>query len=138
MPLSISRLLVQRKRDSRRLDPRCPRSQSTHPGSCPKLPPWHRHNSSTGIAPANLGRRSSHSGVGAWLGSWHGAPPSPWPFSPHLDAVGPPEPGHGVEDLAGETDLDLLATEGPAPHALTEDALVSEHRVLHQAPPAVA
>ena len=52
--------------------------------------------------------------------------------------VGSPKAGHRVEDLAGEPDLDPLVGEGSAPHALTHDAFVSEHRVLHQTPPAVA
>lgn len=73
----------------------------------------------------------------------HGSEPrtnSPFPprRSGHPVAVGPPQPGHGVEDLAREPDLGPLATEGPAPHPLTEDGLVPEDCVLHQAPPAVA
>ena len=35
-------------------------------------------------------------------------------------------------------DLDRLAPEGSAPHALTQEALVSEDGVLDQAPPGVA
>ncbi len=75
--------------------------------------------------------------VVAWLGSERGIPPPPGPHSPHFDAVGHSEIGHRVEDLAGEPDLHPLASERSAPHPLTEDALVSEHGVLHQAPPAV-
>jgi hypothetical protein len=50
-------------------------------------------------------------------------PPSPLPFSLHFDAVGPPEAGHCVEDLAPEANLDPLAGEGSAPHPLTQDVL---------------
>ena len=53
------------------------------------------------------------------------SPPFPlWPYSLHFDAVGHPKPGHRVEDLAGEADLDPLAREGSAPHPLTQDARV--------------
>ena len=65
-------------------------------------------------------------------------PPLTRPYSPHVEAVGHPEAGHGVQDLAREADLDPLATEGSAPHPLTEDALVPEHGVLHQTPPTIA
>ena len=88
-------------------------------------------------------------GVGEWpwgergLALVHGSelstdPPLPRPYSPHFEAVGHPEAGHRVEDLAREADLDPLAGEGSAPHPLTEDALVPEHGVLHQTPPTVA
>jgi hypothetical protein len=64
--------------------------------------------------------------------------PSPPPFLICLDAVGHPETGHRVEDPASEADLDPLAPERSAPHALTQDGLVSGYGVLYQASPAVA
>jgi hypothetical protein len=57
---------------------------------------------------------------------------------PHFGAVGPPEAGHRVEDLARQLHLDALVGEGPALHPLTEDGLVPEHGILYQAPPVVA
>ena len=69
----------------------------------------------------------------------HGSEPrtvSPFPLRRlrHTVAIGPPKAGHCVEDLAGEANLDPLAPEGSAPHALTQDALVSEYGVLYRAP----
>jgi len=77
-------------------------------------------------------------GVVAWFGGECGFPPPPGPSSPDLDAIGPPQADHRVEDLTSERDFDSLAVERSTPHALTQDALVPEHSVLHQAPPAVA
>ena len=65
-------------------------------------------------------------------------PPLPPLVSFHFDAVGHPETGHPVEDLAGEFDLDSLASERSAPHPLTKDSFVPEHGVLHQASSTVA
>jgi len=72
-----------------------------------------------------------------WASRAH-IPPFPPQRLRHAIAIGPPEAGHRVEDLAGEADLDPLAPEGSAPHTLTQDALVSKYGVLYQAPPTVA
>ena len=73
----------------------------------------------------------------------HGSEPSTdSPFPPRISrypvAIGHPEAGHRIEDLARESHFDSLADEGSAPHTLAQDALVSEHGVLYQAPPAVS
>ena len=72
---------------------------------------------------------------GSGLGKY---PPSPEPGLGHSVAVGHPQQGHRIEDLARQLHLDSLSVEGSTSHSSTDDRLVSEDGILHQAPRAVA
>jgi hypothetical protein len=60
-------------------------------------------------------------------------PPFPEIESPNSVAIGHPETGHRVEDPACELHLQLLAYQGAAAHASTDDCLVPVDRVLDHA-----
>ena len=59
-------------------------------------------------------------------------------LSPGLVAVGHPEAGHRVEDLARQLNLGSLSCKGSTSHTSADDRLVSVHGILDQAPVAVA
>jgi hypothetical protein len=64
-------------------------------------------------------------------------PPFPERGSHHSVAVGHPETGHCVENLARELHLYPLACQGATPHTSADDRLVSMDRVLDHAAPRV-
>jgi hypothetical protein len=64
--------------------------------------------------------------------------PSPERESRHSVAGRHPKQGHRVEDLTRELYLDALAVEGSTSHTSTDDCLVTEDGILHEAPGAVA
>ena len=69
------------------------------------------------------------------------SPDSPFPAAGHhstLTLSGIPRPVIVLRILQARLTSARWFPERSAPHALTQDALVSEHGVLHQAPPAVA
>jgi len=65
-------------------------------------------------------------------------PPSPELGSGHSVAVGHPQQGHRIEDLACHLRLNSLSIEGSTSHTSTDDRLESVHGILHQATCAVA
>ena len=65
-------------------------------------------------------------------------PPSPGRSSGHSVALGHPETGHRVEDLARQLYLNSLSIEGSTSHTSTDDRLVSVDGILDHAALAVA
>ena len=65
-------------------------------------------------------------------------PPSPERKSLHAVAVRHPKQGHRVENLARQMHLNSLSVDGSTSHTSTDDRLVSEDGILHQAALAVA
>ncbi len=70
--------------------------------------------------------------------SWGQIPRPPEQGSFHSVAVWHPEMSHRVEDPGRKLYLNSLAVEGPTSHTSTDDRLVSEDGILHQAARAVA
>jgi hypothetical protein len=64
---------------------------------------------------------------------WGTDPPSPGLGSDHSVAFGHAETGHRIANFGRELHLDSLALEGATPHTSTDDRLVSEDGILHQA-----
>ena len=65
-------------------------------------------------------------------------PPSPERKSLHAVAVRHPQQGHRIEHFARQSHLDSLPVEASTSHTSTDDRLVSEDGILHQAARAVA
>ena len=65
-------------------------------------------------------------------------PPSPEQGSGHSVAVGHPQQGHRIEDLACHLRLNSLSIEGSTSHISTDDRLVPEDGILDHATLAVA
>ena len=111
-----------------------PPNHATEPRSCssPGSRRTQRHQAVGQFgrrAPATIGRRTGWALLhGSDLGT---DPPSPEQGSGHSVAVGHPQQGHRIEDLACHLRLNSLSIEGSTSHTSTDDGLVSVHGILH-------